>query len=104
MAIPGPAQAFPGISEFSCSFLGMPNVAISHGNKANIDRTSAMNTGRLVKLSGKGLAAFKRGASKPAPGNSSGQVRLGFVFALLKVCPDHVVWALGPSSPNTNAT
>lgn len=63
-----------------------------------------MNAGRLIKRSSKGLAAFERGASKPEPGNSSGQVRLGFVFALLKVCPDHVVWALGSSLPNTNKT
>lgn len=54
-----------------------------------------MNVDCLIICSGRSLAVFKRGANKLEPRSISGQVRLGFVFAVLKVCPDHVVWAFG---------
>lgn len=107
MALPGPAEeAFPGISEFSCPFLGTPTSKCGYFSWQQSKHWQGFRHehGRLVKRSGKSLAAFTRGASQPEPRHSSGQVRLGFGFALLKVCPDHVVWALGPSLPNTNKT
>lgn len=69
-----------------------------------MDRTFTINTGCLVKHSGKSLAASQTGTDEPEPGNGFGQVPHGFALALLKVWPGHMVWALGPSLVNPNKT